>query len=71
MADFPGNHMEAAVKNPVLPPTDVVGPHGASSKEKASMAGRLTVFKTTRPFLPALPHGASWLFHVKEAEIGI
>jgi len=26
------------VKNPVLPPTDVVGPHGASSKEKAILA---------------------------------
>jgi len=26
------------VKNPVLPPTDVVGPHGASSKEKAIFA---------------------------------
>jgi hypothetical protein len=25
-------------KNPVLPPTDVVGPHGASSKEKALFA---------------------------------
>ena len=28
----------ARVKNPVLPPTDVVGPHGASSKEKAILA---------------------------------
>jgi hypothetical protein len=29
---------DGTVKNPVLPPTDVVGPHGASSKEKAILA---------------------------------
>jgi prepilin-type N-terminal cleavage/methylation domain-containing protein len=28
------------------------------------MTWKLTVFKTTRPFIPALPNGASWLFHV-------
>jgi hypothetical protein len=27
-----------SVKNPVLPPTDVVGPHEASSKEEAILA---------------------------------
>ena len=52
------------VKNPVLP-------HGASSKEKASMASRLPVFETTRPFLPALPNGASWLFHVKPSPLAL
>jgi hypothetical protein len=34
--------------------------------EEASMASRLPVFETARPFLPALPNGASWLFHVKK-----
>jgi len=33
-----GNFINSTVKNPVLPPTDVVGPHGASSKEKAIFA---------------------------------
>ena len=41
------------MKNPVLPPTDVVGPHGASSKEKAILA-----------IHPRSSEGASWLFHV-------
>jgi transcriptional regulator with XRE-family HTH domain len=46
------------VKNPVLP-------HGASSKEKA--------FSAIHPLplgrAPALPSGASWLFHVKAYQV--
>ena len=49
----------------VGPPTDVVSPHGASSKEKANLTWKLTVFKTKRPFIPALPNWVFWLFHVK------
>jgi len=39
-------------------------PHGASSKEKAILTWGLSVFKTPWPFIPALPNGAFWLFHV-------
>ena len=50
----------------MLPPTDVVGPHGASSKEKAILA----IHPLPLGWAPALPGGtarrsaASWLFHV-------
>jgi len=44
------------VKNPVLPPTDVVGPHGASSKEKAILAVH-----------PRSSGRGIWLFHAKRS----
>jgi hypothetical protein len=44
---------ELSVKNPVLP-------HGASSKEKAILA----IHPLPLGWAPALPSGASWLFHV-------
>jgi hypothetical protein len=46
------------VKNPVLQ-------HGASSIEKAILDWGLCGFKPPRPFIPVLPSGAFWLFHVK------
>jgi hypothetical protein len=45
------------VKNPVLP-------HGTSSKEKAILA----IHPLPLGWAPALPSGASWLFHVTESE---
>ena len=35
---FDRKNVSISAKNPLLPPTDVVGPHGASSKEKAILA---------------------------------
>ena len=46
-----------AVKNPVLP-------HGASSIEKAILIRWRSGLKPSWPFIPALPGGAFWLFHV-------
>jgi hypothetical protein len=41
------NLFKSPVKNPVLPPTDVVGPHGGSSKEKAILTWGLCGGPTT------------------------
>ena len=56
------------MKNLVLPPTDVVGPHGASSKEKAILAIHPLLAGRALPLgrAPALPGGAFWLFHVTD-----
>jgi len=45
------SELRYTVKKPVLPPTDVVGPHGASSEEKAL----LTIHPLPLGCAPALP----------------
>jgi hypothetical protein len=54
-SEFASGSSCPSVKNPVLP-------HGASSKEKAMLA----IHPLPLERAPALPGGASWLFHVEE-----
>jgi hypothetical protein len=52
------DNVSVGVKNPVLP-------HGPSSKEKAILA----IHPLPLGWAPALPSGASWLFHVTDFSI--